>query len=74
MKLLRYGPLGSEKPGLLDDSGAIRALSTTVGDITGATISPDSLKMIASIDPYTLPRVVGDVRIGPCIANVGKFV
>jgi len=74
MKLLRYGPLGSEKPGLLDNSGAIRDLSTTVGDITGATINPGSLEMIASIDPDTLPRVAGDIRIGACIANVGKFV
>ena len=55
MKLLRYGPKGAEKPGLLDADGKIRDLSGHVSDITGAQLSPASLKALAAIDPTTLP-------------------
>ena len=74
MKLLRYGPAGEEKPGLLDAAGRIRALPTDLGDLTGARLTPDGLAAIAALDPDTLPVVTGDPRIGPCVAGVGKFV
>lgn len=74
MKLLRYGPTGSEKPGMLDASGVIRDLSDHVSDIDGSTISDESLAKIAALDPSTLPAVDGDVRIGACVGNVGKFI
>src|SRR5689334_11861506 len=57
MKLLRYGPPGAEKPGMLDNDGIIRCLSSIVRDIDGFALSEASLKTIASIDPTTLPRV-----------------
>ena len=66
MKLLRYGPAGAEKPGMLDQDGAIRCLAGVVRDIDGFALSPASLKMLAEIDPMTLPRVEGNPRIGPC--------
>ncbi|OJU48375.1 MAG: 2-hydroxyhepta-2,4-diene-1,7-dioate isomerase [Mesorhizobium sp. 61-13] len=74
MKLLRYGETGSEKPGLLDADGVIRDLSGHVADIGGKAIEPASLAALAKLDPKTLPAVAGSPRIGPCVANVGKFI
>src|SRR6202789_58630 len=74
MKLLRYGPKGQEKPGLLDQHGKIRDLSKRVDDIAGETLSDAGLAKIRAIDPATLPEVTGESRIGPCVARVGKMV
>lgn len=74
MKLLRYGPVGQEKPGLLDAAGAIRDLSTVVPDIAGATLGPSGLAKLKSLDPMALPAVAGNPRIGPCVGHVGKFI
>ncbi|MFA3920656.1 fumarylacetoacetate hydrolase family protein [Ruegeria hyattellae] len=74
MKLLRYGIQGNERPALLDSNGVIRDLSEHLGDIDGAAISPENLARLSSLDAETLPNVPEDVRIGPCIANVGKFI
>jgi 2-keto-4-pentenoate hydratase/2-oxohepta-3-ene-1,7-dioic acid hydratase in catechol pathway len=74
MKLLRYGPAGQEKPGLLDAAGAIRDLSGVVPDIAGEALSPAGLARLKGIDPSTLPVVSGNPRLGPCISGVGKFI
>ena len=74
MKLLRYGPVGEEKPGLLDSTGAIRDLSGVVPDIAGDVLLPDSLATLRKVDPASLPRVDGTPRIGPCVGRVGKFI
>ena len=74
MKLLRYGEPGAEKPGLLDAEGGIRDLSAHVTDIGGAALDPVALAELAKLDPQTLPAVSGSPRIGPCVANVGKFI
>ena len=74
MKLLRFGPTGSEKPGLLDADGNIRDLSAHVDDIAGDALSPDGLAKLAALDPTTLPLAPADSRYGPCVANVGKFI
>ena len=74
MKLLRYGPRGAEKPGLLDDAGRIRNLSGIVADIAGETLTPAGLGALRRIDPSSLPLVEGDPRLGPCVGRVGKFV
>ena len=74
MKLLRYGPRGAEKPGLLDAEGNIRDLSGHVADITGAQLSPESLARLAAIDPATLPVVEGSPRYGVPVGAVGKFL
>jgi 2-keto-4-pentenoate hydratase/2-oxohepta-3-ene-1,7-dioic acid hydratase in catechol pathway len=74
MKLLRYGPRGAEKPGLLDAEGQIRDLSGHVADITGAVLSDTGLAKLAAIDPATLPVVEGSPRYGVPIGNVGKFL
>ena len=74
MKLLRFGPKGQEKPGLMDASGAIRDLSGVVDDIAGEVLTPAGLAKLGRIDPASLPKVSGTPRIGPCVGRVGKFV
>ena len=78
MKLLRYGPKGAEKPGLLDANGQVRDLSGHVADIGGTALSPESLKRLAALDPASLPLVPGtpqqDLRLGPCVGGTRKFI
>lgn len=74
MKLLRYGPSGREKPGLLDANGQIRDLSSLVPDIGGDTISPAGLKRLSEIGPATLPVVEGNPRLGPCVSGLQKIL
>ena len=78
MKLLRYGPLGSEKPGLLDDQGQVRDLSGHVDDIAGDVLTPEGLAKLAQIDIASLPVVDGTpqdgLRLGACVGRVGKFI
>ncbi len=73
MKLLRYGPKGQEKPGIVDADGTVRDLSAHVADIAGITLSDAELARIAALDLSTLPAVTVD-RYGPCVAGVGKFI
>ena len=74
MKLLRYGPRGQEKPGLLDSSGTLRDLSARIADITPQTLHPDSLARLGEIDPGELLAVEGEVRLGVPVKGIGKFV
>jgi len=74
MKLLRYGPAGQEKPGLLDSNNQIRELSGIVPDIAKEALLPDALDRLRKLDPTTLPVVKGTQRIGPCVGQVGKFI
>ncbi|SPB16246.1 FAA-hydrolase [Caballeronia novacaledonica] len=74
MKLLRYGPKGQEKPGLLDAEGKIRDVSKIVDDIAGATLTEAGLAKLRAADIASLPVVDGNPRIGPCVGRVGKFV
>jgi 2,4-didehydro-3-deoxy-L-rhamnonate hydrolase len=74
MKLVRYGPAGREKPGLIDADGNLRDLSRKVKDIDGATLAPASLAALKKLDARKLPLVKGKPRLGPCIATPPKFV
>jgi 2-keto-4-pentenoate hydratase/2-oxohepta-3-ene-1,7-dioic acid hydratase in catechol pathway len=74
MKLLRYGPPGAEKPGLLDSSGGIRDLSGVLPDINGEALSDAGIGKLAGIDPNSLPKVEGSPRLGPCVARPLNFV
>ncbi|MDO6522490.1 fumarylacetoacetate hydrolase family protein [Shimia thalassica] len=69
MKFLRYGDIGSEKPGVLDADGGIRDLSGVVDDLSG-----DVLGALPDVDPTTLPLVKGSPRIGAPVGHVGKFL
>lgn len=74
MKLLRYGNIGNEKPGILDSEGKIRDLSSHITDINGDTISENSLNKIASIDISSLPIIPDGTRLGSCVGSAGKFL
>jgi 2-keto-4-pentenoate hydratase/2-oxohepta-3-ene-1,7-dioic acid hydratase in catechol pathway len=74
MKLLRHGPAGLEKPGLIDADGTIRDLSAEVPDIGPETLMPVALARLAEIDPATLPLVPEGTRIGPPVARPGAFL
>jgi 2-keto-4-pentenoate hydratase/2-oxohepta-3-ene-1,7-dioic acid hydratase in catechol pathway len=74
MKLLRYGPVGAEKPGILDSRGHLRDLSAHVDDIAGVVLTPEGLDHLRSINPESLPVVKGSPRIGACVGRIGKFI
>lgn len=78
MKLLRYGPTGQEKPGVLDAEGRVRDLSAHVADISGEALQPDTIAKLKGLDSAALPLVDGQpqesLRLGPCVGAVGKFI
>ena len=78
MKLLRYGPKGHEKPGLLDANGQVRDLSGVIDDLAGDALLPDRLARLAALDAAALPLVPGTpqagLRLGPCVGRIGKFI
>jgi 2-keto-4-pentenoate hydratase/2-oxohepta-3-ene-1,7-dioic acid hydratase in catechol pathway len=78
MKLVRYGDKGAERPGLLDTDGRVRDLSAHVADISGTCLTRDGLAALRALDPASLPLVEGtpqqDLRLGACVAGVGKFL
>ena len=73
MKLLR-GEFGSEKPGIIDNEGKIRDLSSHIPDINGDSINSESLKKIGAIDLSNLPIISESTRLGACVGNIGKFL
>ena len=78
MKLLRHGPRGQERPGLLDADGRVRDLSTVVPDIAGEVLSAAGRERLRRLDVGALPLVAGvpqqGLRLGPCVGRVGKFI
>jgi 2-keto-4-pentenoate hydratase/2-oxohepta-3-ene-1,7-dioic acid hydratase in catechol pathway len=74
MKLLRYGPQGQEKPGILGADGEIRNLSGIIPDLAGESLLPASIEKVRNTDIARLPKVAGRPRIGPCVGGVGKFI
>jgi 2-keto-4-pentenoate hydratase/2-oxohepta-3-ene-1,7-dioic acid hydratase in catechol pathway len=74
MKLVRYGAVGQEKPGLIDKSGQLRDLSGQVKDLAGEAFSPASLAKIAALDTASLPAVAGKPRIGSPVGGLPKFI
>lgn len=74
MKLLRYGPDGFEKPGMLDAAGNIRDLSGVVPQIDSALLAPNQLAKLRRLDPSALPKVAGNPRLGVPYIGIGKFV
>ena len=74
VKLVRYGAPGAERPGLIDGTGALRALDGVLGDIDGAALAPESLARLRELAPEALPRVEGAPRLGPCVARPPKLI
>lgn len=74
MKLVRYGVSGEEKPGLIDEDGALRDLSSHVADISGSMLDDASLDRLRAIDSSSLPKVEGEVRLGVPVSGIGKYM
>lgn len=74
MKLVRFGPPGLEKPGVLDAEGRVRDLGEVVPDIGGLTLQPDALERLRALDPASLPLVSDGARLGPCVTGTGKMM
>ncbi|MEH6641288.1 fumarylacetoacetate hydrolase family protein [Vreelandella glaciei] len=74
MKLLRFGASGQEKPGILDSQGKVRDLSAVIDDIADDQLSDEALQKLSGMDLSSLPEVAADVRLGPCVGRVGKFI
>jgi 2-keto-4-pentenoate hydratase/2-oxohepta-3-ene-1,7-dioic acid hydratase in catechol pathway len=74
MKLLRYGPKGQEKPGMLDTAGKLRDLSATIADINPETLAPAALDKLRKLDPASLPLVAGTPRLGACLTQIPKII
>lgn len=74
MKLMRHGPKGAEKPGMIADDGTMRDLSGVVDDISSATIGAALFEKIRAVDPASLPQVADGTRLGPCVGNPGKLL
>ncbi len=74
MKLVRYGPAGKEKPGLIDADGKLRDLSKKIKDIDGTTLAPAVLATLKKLDTKKLPLVKGKPRLGSCVAKPSQFV
>ncbi len=73
MKLVRYGKPGAEKPGIIDDD-TLRDLSGVIDDVDGTALSDETLDKLRGLDMSELPEVKGNIRLGPCVGNIGKFL
>src|SRR5438876_3167010 len=74
MKLVRYGRAGAEKPGLIDEDGAVRDLSRAVEDITPDLLSPAGQRRLRATRTARLPLVRGRPRLGAPLSGIGKIV
>ena len=74
MKLVRFGPAGQEKPGIIDSTGGIRDLSSVVTDIAGEALTPDGLAKIRNQKIDQLPKVTGNPRLGACVGRVRHYI
>ena len=74
MKLVRFGPEGQEKPGLVDGDGRIRDISAVVDDIAGATLGDETIAKLRALDAASLPLAPEGARIGACVGKVGNFI
>ena len=74
MKLLRYGPVGQERPGLLDKQGRIRDLGEVIDDLAGESLTTAGLDKLRALDVESLPLVAEGVRVGAAVGRIGKFI
>ena len=75
MKLLRYGPTGRREAGAARRRTARSAAwPPWCATSTASRCRDAALKMIAGIDPKTLPKVDASVRLGSCVARPVNYV
>ena len=73
MKLLRYGPAGAEKPGVLDSAGNIRDVTSVCEDFTPAFFAGGGVARLQETNLSDMPVIAATTRLGPCIAQPGNF-
>jgi 2-keto-4-pentenoate hydratase/2-oxohepta-3-ene-1,7-dioic acid hydratase in catechol pathway len=74
MKFLRVGSLNQEKPAIIDEDGVIRDLSSVISDFNSTTVNQNTIEKIKKINLEKLPKVIENIRIGPCVVNPEKFI
>lgn len=74
MKLVRYGEVNAEKPGLIDSGGTLRDLSDHISDIDGSVLGNATIDRLSELTPENLPVVKGAPRLGACVGSVGKLI
>ena len=74
MKFLRVGSLNREKPAIIEEDGIIRDLSSVISDFNSTTVNQSTIEKIKKINLEKLPKVIENIRIGPCVANPEKFI
>ena len=74
MKLVRYGDVGSEKPGMIDADGVLRDLSGEISNVNGSVLGDAALDKLRALDPAALPVVDGSPRMGACVGDIGKYM
>jgi 2-keto-4-pentenoate hydratase/2-oxohepta-3-ene-1,7-dioic acid hydratase in catechol pathway len=77
MRLIRFGPVGAERPGVLDAAGVRRDASEFGEDWNESFFSGDSLRRLAgwvTARGDTLPAVDDRVRWASCVARPSKIV
>jgi 2,4-diketo-3-deoxy-L-fuconate hydrolase len=74
MRIVRFGPRGEERPGLIDPNGELRDLSAVIRDWNPQNLSPSALKRVAALEPRSLPAVLGKPRFGIPVHGIGKFL
>ena len=74
MKLVRFGPTGAERPGLIDQGGGLRDLSAVIRDWNPQNLTPATLRRVAALDPHMLPAVLEKPRFGIPVHGIGKFL
>src|ERR1700682_331892 len=74
MRLVRFGPSGAEKPGLMDEADRVRDLSGAIPDLSGEFLSPEALSRLRKLDVHRLPLIPTPVRFGPCVGNVRNLI
>lgn len=74
MKIVRYGPKGAEKPGLIDKAGKVRDLSGEVGDFHPHLMTFELIERLRRLDAEKLPTVAGSPRLGSPLARTGHFI
>ena len=74
MRLIRFGPKGSEKAGVVDANDDRRDVSEVVPDWTGATVNETHFAKVKARVLSDYPLVSKEVRLGAPIGHVPKII
>ena len=74
MKLIRFGKQGAEKPGVLDEKGIGRDLSSEFTDWDRPFFQSEGLQKLGTLDISKFPEVDSKERLGSCVSRPGKVI